>query len=138
MYRAGFTHVRLGLETTSFEARHDLDHKVTAEEFHNAAGHLKKAGFTKKQIGAYLLSGLPGQSAEAMEMSFRTVVESGITPVPTYYSPIPHTKLWEQAAATSRYPLESDPIFSNNAIMPCGFDAFSWKIITRLKQLSAD
>jgi len=31
-------------------------------EFERAISHLKKAGFTTPQIGAYILMGLPGQT----------------------------------------------------------------------------
>ena len=110
MFRAGFHTLRLGLETTAFDARGDLDHKVTASEFHRAVNHLKRAGFNAGQIGAYLLVGLPGQSVTAVEQSIHVVKSAGITPVLAHYTPIPHTRLWEQAVAHSRYDLAADPI----------------------------
>ncbi len=135
MRRAGFVTLRLGLETTGFEQRRGLDHKVTAAEFYNAASCLKNAGFDGKQVGAYLLAGLPGQRLEAVETAIRAVKETGITPVVAYYSPIPRTRLWEKAVAASRYDLEADPVFSNNAVMPCQKEGFSWEVISRLKAL---
>jgi len=56
-------------------------------------------------------------------------------PVLATYSPIPKTKLWQRAVLASRYDLESDPVFTNNAIFPCQKEDFSWKIITHLKQM---
>ena len=135
MLRAGFKTLRLGLETTVFEERNALDRKVTEEEFCRAAAYLREAGFDKKQVGAYLLVGLPHQSLEAVEASILTVKHNGLTPVPTYYTPIPHTALWKEAVSVSAYDLEADPVFSNNALFPCMPDGFSWKIITRLKDL---
>ena len=135
MFRAGFTTLRLGLETTAFKERADLDWKVTESEFHRAVDCLKRAGFSSGRIGAYLLAGLPGQSDAAIEASIRTVLESGITPIPAYYTPIPHTPMWAAAKAASRYDLEADPIFTNNAIFPCRKESFSWSMITRLKEL---
>jgi hypothetical protein len=38
--------------------------------------------------------------------------------------------------AASRYNLESDPIFTNNALLPCQKEAFAWQKITRLKELA--
>jgi hypothetical protein len=40
--------------------------------------------------------------------------------------------------AASRYDLEADPVFTNNAIMPCQKEPFSWTIISRLKGQVAD
>jgi radical SAM superfamily enzyme YgiQ (UPF0313 family) len=135
MRKAGFHTLRLGLETTAFEARSDLDAKVTREEFLRAVGHLKAAGFGADQIGAYLLVGLPRQSVSAIATSIKVVKAAGITPIMAYYSPIPHTPLWPEAVAVSRYDLEADPIFTNNAIFPCQQEDFSWEPLAKLKKL---
>ncbi len=135
MRRAGMQTVRLGLETTDFEGRRGLDAKVTAEEFRQAAAYLREAGFSAGQLGAYLLVGLPGQSMAAVEAAVRTVREAGITPIPAYYSPIPGTALWPAARAASRYDLEADPVFTNNAVWPCSPKGFDWQTLTRIKRL---
>jgi radical SAM superfamily enzyme YgiQ (UPF0313 family) len=132
---AGFQTLRLGLETTAFDARSDLDSKVTRLEFRQAVGFLRSAGFDPDRIGAYLLVGLPGQAMDQVEDSIRMVKEAGITPVLAHYTPIPRTRLWEAAKAASRYDLEADPIFTNNAIFPCQEEDFSWQVLSRLKQM---
>lgn len=135
MYRAGFKTLRLGLETTDFEDRQSLDRKVTEAEFQRAADDLRAAGFKKEQVGAYLLVGLPGQNMAHVANSIQTVKNVGITPIPAYYSPIPGTALWPDAVKASRYDLEADPIFTNNAILPCIEEKFSWDYITRIRDL---
>ena len=135
MVRAGFETVRLGLETTQFDKRADMDMKVTASEFKRAVACLRDAGFTRNQIGAYLLAGLPGQTMDAVAASIRIVKENRITPILAHYTPIPRSPLWDSAVATSRYDIAADPIFTNNAIMPCRSEAFSWQTISELKQL---
>lgn len=134
MFAAGFKTLRLGLETT--EGRHDLDCKVTHHEFLAAAASLKAAGFQKEQIGAYLLTGLPGQNWADVAASVETVRKSGVMPIPAYFTPIPHTALWPQAVASSRYDLEADPVFTNNAIFPCSKEPFSWTPLVMLKKLT--
>ncbi len=137
MFRAGFKTLRLGLETTLFEKRTELDKKVTKEDFSQVVSLLNDAGFKKNRVGAYLLVGLPEHPIHTIERSIETVRKSGITPVLAYYSPIPHTALWSKAVKSSRYDLVSDPLFTNNAIMPCQHEAFSWKIISHLKNLAS-
>ncbi len=137
MFQAGFHTLRLGLETVEFEDRQKIDNKVSAKEFTHAVQCLKAAGFDQARVGAYLLAGLPGQSLESIRHSIQTVKQNGITPVIAYYTPIPHTKSWPRALAASRYDLDADPIFTNNAIMPCQKEPFSWESITRLKILAA-
>lgn len=137
MKRAGFHTLRLGLETIAFDGRDGLDTKVTQDEFHQAVEHLLSAGFDPRRIGAYLLVGLPGQRMAAVEAAIQAVHAAGISPVLAYYTPIPHTRMWTAAQKASRYDLEADPIFHNNAILPCRRDSFSWAQLSRLKQLAA-
>jgi radical SAM superfamily enzyme YgiQ (UPF0313 family) len=138
MYRSGFETIRLGLETAAFEKKNRFDEKVTEYQFHQAVSCLLKAGFKKDQIGAYLLVGLPDQDIDSVAGSIEVVKKSGVTPVPAHYSPIPHTRLWKKAVQLSRYDLESDPVFTNNAIFPCQRDEFSWEKLSRLKHLAGD
>jgi radical SAM superfamily enzyme YgiQ (UPF0313 family) len=135
LYRIGTYTLRLGLETTAFENRNGLDCKVTAAEFFQAVLHLKRAGFDLNKVGAYLLTGLPGQSETAVKDSIKCVKKSHIRPVLAQYTPIPHTALWDTSVAASRYDLNADPIFSNNAVFPCQTENFSWDMITRFKRL---
>ncbi len=135
MFKAGFITIRLGLETANFDKRDEMDEKVTADEFTHAVFNLLESGFEKKQIGAYLLAGLPDQATASIKSSIVRVKKTGITPVLAYYTPIPHTALWEKAVSSSRYDLESDPVFSNNAIFPCQKEDFSWEKISYLKNL---
>jgi radical SAM superfamily enzyme YgiQ (UPF0313 family) len=136
MRQAGFHTVRLGLETTAFDRRQTMDRKVSEDEFLRTVGHLKAAGFSAGQVGAYLLAGLPGQEFTGVENSIAVVKQAGVTPVIAHYTPIPHTPMWAAAVAASRYDLESDPIFTNNAIFPCQSGTFSWEVLTRLKKLA--
>jgi len=136
MRQAGFHTIRLGLETTAFEGRRTMDRKVTEAEFSRTVGHLKAAGFDAGQVGAYLLAGLPGQDIAGVEASIAAVKQAGITPVIAHYTPIPHTPMWDDAVAASRFDLEADPIFTNNAIFPCLSETFSWAVLNRLKHLA--
>jgi hypothetical protein len=137
MKRAGFYTIRLGLETASFSDREALDKKVKKHQFQKAVSSLKSAGFEKKQIGAYLLVGLPFENQQDILESIDIVKASGITPVLAYYSPIPGTSLWEKAVSSSRYDLLKDPVFTNNSIFPCRKTPFSWDFISELKKLVA-
>ena len=137
MFKANFHSIRIGLETADFDKRKTIDNKITNKDFITAVTNLKKAGFTNKQIGAYLLIGLPKQSIEEMEQGIKFVKQAGITPVLAYYTPIPHTKMWNVAVKNSKYNLNADPIFTNNAIYPCMDNPFADGKIDYLKKLAA-
>jgi radical SAM superfamily enzyme YgiQ (UPF0313 family) len=133
LFRAGFRTLRLGLETADFADR-DFDRKVTAAEFDRALRALKEAGFSGRQVGAYLLVGLPGQAAAAVARSIAAVRRAGITPVLAYYTPIPGTALWDRAVASSRYDLAADPLCANHAVLPCRREPFDWRWLAALKR----
>jgi radical SAM superfamily enzyme YgiQ (UPF0313 family) len=135
MFEAGFTTLRLGLETAEFNHREEIDIKVSEQEFKRAAVCLREAGFKKNQVGAYLLVGLPDQKIDTTKRSIDIVKQIGLTPIAAYYTPIPHTALWPKAVAASRYDLESDPVFTNNAVLPCQKQPFNWETISDLKEL---
>lgn len=133
MFKAGFKTIRMGLETTDFSHNRDHDIKVKNNEFFFAVENLKAVGFEKKQIGAYLLCGLPGQNLDEVQNSMDLVKQAGIQPVLAYYTPIPHTRMWEKAVKQSRFDLSRDPVFTNNTLFPCVNSAKDLKRISQLK-----
>jgi radical SAM superfamily enzyme YgiQ (UPF0313 family) len=129
--RAGFQTVRLGLETTG---RRMLDRKTSIEQFEAAVEHLKAAGFGKDELGAYLLVGLPNQPIGEIEEAILRVKQMGVRPIPAYFTPIPGTKLWGEAVRSSRYDLDSDPVFTNNTLLPCRRAPYSWDVVKRIRR----
>ena len=122
LYGSGFCTIRLGLETSDID-RHDiLDRKVSEGDFEKAVKNLANAGFRKRDIGAYILMGLPGQSVESVEDTIRFVDVAGAVPYLTEYSPIPHTRLWDKSIEHSSYDIANEPLFHNNSLLPCWDD----------------
>lgn len=132
--RANFATLRLGVETAA-PGGERRDRKLEAEELEAALNYLQEAGFGPKDIGVYLLIGLPGQEDGEVAASIRRVRVLGSTPVLALYSPIPGTRLWPEALAASPYDLQNEPLYHNNSLFPC-WPTFSWKRYTRLKRLA--
>jgi len=131
---AGFITIRLGLETSDPVRQIATGNKVTTTEFLGAVQCLRQAGYAGKDIGVYLLCGLPGQEAGEVAETIRLVCESGARPILAEYSPIPHTGLWDQAVKLSPYPLAQEPLFHNNTILPCEWTGFTYASYQELKQ----
>ncbi len=134
LFKAGFQTLRLGLEAVEADQPRTIDHKITATEFNRAARLLIDAGFRRRQLGAYLLAGLPGQETAEVIRSIDAVREAGVTPIVATYSPIPGTALWSQAVASSRYDLAAEPLCTNNSVFPCRREPFSWEWTAALKR----
>jgi radical SAM superfamily enzyme YgiQ (UPF0313 family) len=117
--RSGFRTIRLGLETSDPQLHKSLDNKVSEGDFEKAVQNLFEAGFTAKEIGTYILAGLPGQTVGSVLETVALVAGTGATPYLAEYSPIPHTGLWEEAVRASSFDLASEPLFHNNTFLPC-------------------
>jgi radical SAM superfamily enzyme YgiQ (UPF0313 family) len=135
MFLSRFKTIRLGLETADENLMKETGGKTTRAELIQAINCLKKAGFSKEEIGIYLLAGLPGQRAEEVEESITFVKDCGARPYLSEYSPIPGTILWEEAIKASRFNLVNEPLFHNNSIFPCEWEGFTRKDLERLKRL---
>ncbi len=119
LFKAGFKTLRFGLETSNAHRQNATGGKVDNKEFEEAVGHLQRAGYQIDDIGVYLLCGLPGQTAEEVMESIRFVQSCGAQPIIAEYSPIPGTGLWDEAVASSPYPIADEPLFQNNSLLPC-------------------
>jgi radical SAM superfamily enzyme YgiQ (UPF0313 family) len=133
MYRAGFKTIRLGLETANIDAHRILDGKLSAGEFESAVRNLFEAGFTNRDVGAYIMIGLPGQSIDSVHKTIDLVADVGAIPFLSEYSPIPHTSLWSKAVEYSDYDLTGEPLFHNNTLLPC-WDDSQKKEVPKLKR----
>jgi radical SAM superfamily enzyme YgiQ (UPF0313 family) len=136
--RAGFREVRIGLESSSAEFHLQSGGKLRVEMLGQAVEELRNAGFTALQISVYLLAGLPGQSAEAVEQSIRYAASFGVRVQLAAYSPVPHTALWGRSVQTSFYPLEEEPLTHNNTIVPLQWDRFRPTDLQRLRRLARE
>ena len=136
MLKAGFRTIRFGFETSDRMRQTSTGGKVDNKEFIDAIAHLKKAGYKNEEIGVYLLCGLPGQSAEEVKESIRFVRSCGARPIIAEYSPIPGTGLWNEAVASSPYPIALEPLFQNNSLLPCRNDSLSYEMYQKLKLMT--
>jgi len=136
MFKAGFKTIRFGFETSDPLRQSATGGKVDNEELKEAVEHLQHAGYRNSDIGVYILCGLPGQSADEVISSIRFVKSCGARPIIAEYSPIPGTALWEDAVATSPYPIAEEPLFQNNSLLPCRSELLTFEMYQTLKLIS--
>jgi len=133
LYSSGFKTIRFGFETSDFTRQIETGGKVKNEELKRAVQMLKKAGYQTDDIGIYLLCGLPGQKAAEVRDSIEFVWECGAKPLLAEYSPIPGTKMWEEAVALSPFDIQNEPLYHNNSLLPCRNNDFSFDVYNELK-----
>jgi hypothetical protein len=133
MRQAGFATVRLSLETVNPTRQRGTGAKVTTESFLEAVAHLQAAGFEAKQMGAYVLAGLPDQPLSEVETTIQFVHRLGVQAKPALFSPIPGTPDGDRAL-----PAGADPLLHNNTVYPYLLGADHVRELQRLKQLAKD
>jgi len=136
MFRAGFRTIRFGLETSQVERQRETGGKVTNEETLEAIRQLKRAGYKGKEIGMYLLCGLPYQTFEEVRDSIAFVKSLGAKPIITEFSPIPGTNIWDDAVECSPFPITEEPLFHNNTLIPCRWEGLTYDMYRELIKLA--
>lgn len=133
LYISGFKTIRFGFETADFQKQKETGGKVINKELEDGVRHLKKAGYKTGDIGIYLLCGLPGQYASEIHESIDFVRQCGAKPMLAEYSPIPGTKMWADAVASSPFDIQAEPLYHNNSLLPGRNDDFSYEVYTKIK-----
>jgi radical SAM superfamily enzyme YgiQ (UPF0313 family) len=134
MKRAGFETIRLGLESSSDRFHAKTGGKTDAGSFAAAVRTLRAAGFSGRQIGVYLLVGLPGQSRTQIDDDVDMCLRLGAAPKLAEYSPIPGTSMWSTARYVSRYPIADEPLFHNCTLLPAAEPDVDWAFIQKTRR----
>ncbi len=119
--KANFKTIKIGYETKG-ELQLKTGGKVLDSDIERAVEYLRKAGFTHREVSAYILANLPGQNVDEVIESIDFVVSLGISFNINEYTPIPGTSEWFYLVKKGIIPENVDPILLNNTILP-----FWWK-----------
>ncbi len=145
MRAMGVATLRLSLETTNANRLAQWNRRPRLAEFTAAVRALQAVGYSREQIGVYLLCGAPGQTMEEIRESVEFVLALGASPRLAEYSPIPGAPEWERARALTPLPLGEEPLYHNNsvfyrlagAIDPGALEALKNEITRRLESARA-
>jgi len=111
------------------------DFKVSLKAFESCLKNLERAGFQKENVGIYLLAGLPEQSYEDVFNMVRMLKQYGYPLKLAEYSPIPGTKMFEEAKKCLPGVQWDEPLFHNNSIYPCWDFPAKWDKVEELKTI---
>jgi len=130
--RAGFTQVRLGLETASPQLQIATGGKIDNVTIKRAIMFLKEAGFAAGEIAVYLLIGLVNQTFEQIQESILFAHSLGVKVYLEEYSPIPGTLDYQRAGLSENL----DPLWHNNSVFPLYKGIDNYLSLQRLKDLN--
>jgi radical SAM superfamily enzyme YgiQ (UPF0313 family) len=133
MKEAGFKTLRLSLETINPERQRQYGAKVFNEELRSALSFLKRAGFTKKELGVYLMYGFPGQEFDEVREGVKYLKSLDARIHLAEFSPIPGTELWRDLIARGTITEDIDPLLTNNTVFSSIFTDYTDAQIRELK-----
>lgn len=133
MKDSGFRTIRLGFETYDGKRQKETGGKVTCEDLSRAVKHLKKHGFTKKEIGVYLMYGLPGQTFEEVKDGVEFLRSLSVRIHLAEFSPIPGTDCWKDLEDKGIVKKGMDPLLTNNTVFSYLFSGYEPHEIDKLK-----
>ena len=116
--RAGVRSLFLSQESTDEGLLEAHAPKAVPEDLERALSALEGAGYSRGEVGVYLIAGLPGQGAEVVRDSVRHVLGLGAMPRLAHYSPIPGTPDWETLVRRGALAADADPLLHNKTVGP--------------------
>ncbi|MFH1741589.1 MAG: hypothetical protein ABIH23_21490, partial [bacterium] len=93
------------------------------------------AGFTAKEIGTYILTGLPGQTLDHIRRTSLVVHQLGSQVKFAMYSPTPRTRFFGNWEGYKFDPSE-DPLLQNDSLTPWRSTIFTAEEYLKLKDWS--
>ncbi len=139
-FKSGFKTIRLSFETSNTRRQRDMSSKVTVFECEKALSYLEQAGYNRKDIGVYVLMGLPGQDLQEVWDSVQCVHDLGARICMASFSPIPATPEWQRAVDTGLWSESNDLLLTNSTVFPLwsqtvGYNA-ALACASKIKQLN--
>lgn len=122
MKAANVRTIKVALETIDPVLQKVTGAKVTNADFFRAIDILKRSGFTKREVSAFVMINLPNQTFSGAIKVHDICKELDIIPEINEYTPIPGTKDFENVFGSQELPEGFDPLQLNNTIL-----SFSWK-----------
>jgi hypothetical protein len=113
MKKCGFITLRFGYESSDIRYQKETNAKTSRKLLETKIHCMLSAGFKPREIGIYVMGGLPGQSVSGMQEEVRFVASLNVPVKPVFLAPVPETGLFNYYV--KEYPqLQYDPLFHND------------------------
>jgi len=133
MFRAGFKRVIVSIEVLNPDDQAGLQRQSFSSDVDRAIGYLRDAGFAPRQIGVYILCGLPEQTRESVIETVLYVWRAGGLPIPLTFTPIRGTPEWSRCEDLGLVDAETDPLELSKGIVACQSDQLDYTDMIKVK-----
>lgn len=130
---ARFATLRFGYESGDAGHGNDTGGKVYRSEVRSKIALLKSAGFDKKELGVYVMAGLPGQQPGSVIEEIDYLTSLGVQAKPVFISPVPETRLFSLYAAS--FPqIAFDPLWHNDTFFITRLPGWDWDATEEIRR----
>jgi len=133
MHTANFRTIRLSLETVNADRQRSTGNKVNNFDLEKSVKLLKGQGFTKKEIGIYIMYGLPGQDIEEVQEGINFLKSLNVRINLTEFSPIKDTQSWAELVRKGVINDDIDPLLTNNTFFSYLYSGYNSDRINKIK-----
>lgn len=130
---ANFKTITLSFETVNPVRQKNTGGKVTTEEFKTAVENLKSAGYKGKDIGVYLMIGMPHQDEREVREGIAFLHELKVRIILVSYSLVPNTKDEKMLKEEGIIKDDLNPLWHNDTIFSLMEGNFSISSIKKLR-----
>ncbi|MCX8031117.1 MAG: radical SAM protein [Thermodesulfovibrionales bacterium] len=134
MKKVGFKTLRLSLETVNERRLLETGQKVQKKDLLEAVKILKKVGFTKEEIGVYVMYGLPGQEIKEVKESINFLKPLDVKIHLTEFSPLKGTKSYDDILKKGLIPENLDPLLTNNTVFSYLYSGYNISELRKIKE----
>lgn len=135
MQSCGFITLRFGFEAGSIKYKKETNAKTTRKEVAEKIKLITDSGFKSRDIGVYVMGGLPDQTRDDMLEDIDFIGSLGAKVKPVFLSPVPGTKLFIHYIRD--FPeLETDPLFHNDTFFITQLPGWNFSIVDEVKKVA--
>jgi len=133
LFEANFKTIKLGYETSG-KLQIATGGKVRDEDIIRASEILHNAGFTHKEVSAYIMVNLPEQSVEDVKNAIDVCASIDIDFSVNEFTPIVGTDIWIDLVNKGKLTGLEDPLLLNNTVLPYWWNNMSYEQIHEVKE----
>lgn len=134
---ANFRDLRISLETSDYEMQMMTGGKVTLNDLKLALRNLREAGYSKNDLGIYILIGAPWLPIDKSMDDVMLVNSMGAKAVLASYSPIPKTRDYALLLKKGILKKDTDPLWHNKTIFSELLSPSYGKKIQEIRRITA-
>ncbi|WP_372589055.1 radical SAM protein [Fervidobacterium pennivorans subsp. shakshaketiis] len=133
LFEANFKTIKLGYETSG-KLQITTGGKVRDEDIVRASEILHNAGFTHKEVSAYIMVNLPEQDVEDVKNAVDVCAAIDIDFSVNEFTPIVGTDIWIDLVNKGKLTGLEDPLLLNNTVLPYWWNNMTYEQIHEVKE----